>query len=140
MVMATVDEIRALKPQVVITHWERSMHKDHEIVHKVVSESVFLSELSNIKTNYPAHKVNNILFTENWEDNYGFVPNIYVDVGRQIDVWESIISDYDFLNKSLSFFPYVDYYKSLARLRGIEVGFKYAQCFKINEDPKIKIS
>lgn len=139
LVMEIIDEIRALKPQVVVTHWKESMHKDHMVVHKVVSEAVFLSELNNIKTSYPAHKVENVLFTENWEDNYNFMPNVYVDTEKQMEKWESAVSGYDFLNKSLSMFPYIDYYKSLARLRGIEAGFKYAQCFRIEEDPKIRI-
>jgi len=37
-------------------------------------------------------------------------------------------------------FPYVEYYKSLARLRGIESGFKYAQCFMTNENFKLCLS
>lgn len=91
LVMEIVNEIRILKPQVVVTHWKESMHKDHVVVHKVVSEAVFLSELNNIKTGYPTHKVNNILFTENWEDNYNFKSNVYVDTEKQMEKWESAV-------------------------------------------------
>ena len=33
--MEIIDEIRALKPQVIVTHWKESMHKDHVVAYKV---------------------------------------------------------------------------------------------------------
>jgi len=50
IVMEIVDEIRKIKPCIIITHWENSMHKDHILVNKIVKEAAFLAELKNIKT------------------------------------------------------------------------------------------
>lgn len=140
IIMEVVDEIRRIKPCIIITHWENSMHKDHILVNKIVKEAAFLVELKNIKTEYESHKIELILYTENWEDSKGFLPNIYIDVENHMDEWEKIVGGYDFLDKSLSLFPYVEYYKALARLRGIESGFGYAQCFMTEEKLKLCLS
>ena len=77
-----------------------------------------------------------ILYTENWEDMEGFQPYIYTDVTDAFDTWESAVAKYEFIGGKISNFPYLNYYKALAVVRGAESGFRYAVAFDIDQFEK----
>jgi LmbE family N-acetylglucosaminyl deacetylase len=47
------DVIRQVKPNLVITHWKNSLHKDHRIAHSIVSDAILLAEVETLKTAHP---------------------------------------------------------------------------------------
>lgn len=120
------DLIRRYKPDILITHWRGSIHKDHRNTYRNVVDAVFYASLRALKRELPPHPVKAIYFAENWEDPYGFKPQVYVDIGDEFEVWRKAASVYSFARGETGF-PYVEYYTCLFRLRGIEGGFRYAQ-------------
>jgi LmbE family N-acetylglucosaminyl deacetylase len=133
--------IRELKPTTIITHWRRSIHKDHACTHIISMDATLLSVLEGIKSKYTPNKnLKGIFFTENWEDKDEFDPYVYYDISETIKDWEKCVRKYHLFRGGISDFPYFDYYKALFKLRGCEIGVEYACCFDIESiDKKIKI-
>ena len=122
------DIIRELKPEIVITHWHGSWHKDHRAASHLAKTGIFFAGLPTVASDHPAHKPQLLLFGENWEDDDGFRPEHLVDVSEGYDAWRDAVMEYE-LARGLSSFPYVDYYSSLYRLRGCLRGTRHAQAF-----------
>jgi LmbE family N-acetylglucosaminyl deacetylase len=122
------DIIRELKPEVVITHWHGSWHKDHRAAAELTRMAVFYAALPTLERADGAHTPDLLLFGENWEDDEGFSPTHLVDVSDGFDRWREAVLEYE-LARGLSSFPYVDYYSALYRLRGCLRGSQYAQGF-----------
>ena len=126
------DVIRRFKPEILITHWKGSFHRDHRATHDIVLDAVFYAALPSIKRAEPAHRVRALYFAENWEDPFGFEPHMYVDISDVFEIWKEAASAYAFARGETGF-PYIEYYSCLFRLRGIEAGFKYAQALMMPE-------
>lgn len=45
--------IRKYKPDVLITHWKNSMHKDHEATHYIVKDAQFYAGIKGFENEYP---------------------------------------------------------------------------------------
>ena len=128
------DLIRAERPDIVITHWKGSFHKDHAACHDLVKDAVFYAGLPTMKRPLPAHGPQALYFTENWEDPYDYRPAIYVDSTEGYKQWLRAIEAYELFRGGLSSFPYRRYYEALATLRGIEVGVAYAKTLAVPAD------
>lgn len=126
--LAVCDVLRELKPEVVITHWQGSWHKDHRAAAELTKTAVFYAALPTLDRALPVHSPALLLFGENWEDDEGFVPTHLVDVTEGFAPWREAAEKYE-LARGLSSFPYMDYYASLYRLRGCIRGTTYAQAF-----------
>ena len=126
--LAVAQVIRELKPEVVITHWQGSWHKDHLAASNITRTAIFYAALPTLDSSMPAFSPSLLLFGENWEDDEGFVPTHLVDVTEGFAGWREAALEYE-LARGLSSFPYMDYYSSLYRLRGCLRGSTYAQAF-----------
>lgn len=126
------DVIRACRPRVILTHWGGSIHKDHEAAHLNTMQAHFFAALASFRRPLPAHRVPRILFTENWEDPHGFVPEVFLKLDEEdIAFWEQVARCYALFRNEWSTFRYVDYYKALARTRGLQIGAEYACAFAV---------
>ncbi|MDF2719993.1 MAG: LmbE family protein [Paenibacillus sp.] len=126
------DIIRELKPDIIITHWKNSIHKDHANTHKIVEDAHFYAALKTIERELPAHYARKMYFSENWEDMHEFVPEVFVDIPEEaFEAWVKALSVYAFARGETYGFPYIDYYKSLTIVRGAPVYFKRAQGFMV---------
>lgn len=123
---ALADIIRAEKPNIMITHWKGSMHKDHEAAYYIVQDAIFYAALPAIKRELPAHGCYTQFFAENWEDPYDFEVDTYVDITESFEQWIKAVSEYELFSGSISSFRYLDYYKALAVMRGCLAGKQYA--------------
>ena len=131
------DVIRQIKPTHIITHWEKSLHKDHANTHAIVKDAVLLASLAGVVTEHPPHRgVGAVYYAENWEDAESFKPYLYVDVSETLAQWKECVTQYEFIRGGVSSFPYLDYYEALARLRGAEARKRYAVAFEV--DPLAK--
>ncbi|MDC9825311.1 PIG-L family deacetylase [Devosia sp. ZB163] len=126
--LAVCDVIRRIRPNVVITHWHGSWHKDHRAASELTKTGVFYAALPTLERESPAFSPSLLLFGENWEDDEGFTPTYLVDVSSGFEPWREAASTYE-LARGLSSFPYLDYYSALYRLRGCLRGTMYAQAF-----------
>ena len=131
------DVIREVTPTYVITHWRRSIHKDHEAAHRAVSEAVLLASLEGYASSRPRHRgLRAVYYAENWEDAEDFEPYLYLDVSEDLAAWKAAVSAYEFVRGGISRFPYLEYYESLARVRGAEAGRRFAVALDV--DPLAK--
>jgi len=116
--MRVADAIREHKPEIVITHWKGTWHKDHQNCHMIVHDAVFYAGLDTLPRKYPAHTVSKVFFAENWEDAENFVPDTYVDIEPVYRKWLQACDFYPMWRGQTGFFRYNDYYSSLAVMRG----------------------
>jgi N-acetylglucosamine malate deacetylase 1 len=134
------DAIREHKPDVVVTHWRGSWHKDHENCYRIVRDAVFFAGLETLTRTGPAHSVSKIFYAENWEDAAKFVPNTYVDIERVREKWLEACDFYPMWRGQTGFFRYNDYYSSLSIMRGCLSGFKYAVALMADQNQRIERS
>ncbi len=121
---------RKLKPNVVITHWENSMHPDHALCPKIVQAAWLKGALPGFDLEgLPPHSLSRMFHSENWEDMEGYEPDIYVDVTDEFDTYLEALSCYWFIMNSSSF-RYYDYYKALGTVRGCLNRSTFAQTLK----------
>lgn len=131
MLSKVCDLIDDFEPDIVLTHWKGSYHPDHILTFLNVTEGINRSKSKGLAKGKPPHKIGGFFFPENWEDPQGFQQDVYVDVSDHLDAYVQAISLYDFTDGKYSGFDYIGYYRSLARLRGIEARCKYAEVFMI---------
>lgn len=125
-----VDVIRHARPDIVITHWKGSLHRDHEYTSEIVTRAVGLASLQAYERALPAHRTRALYYAENWEDPYDFRDDLYVEIDDQVyDLWYSCVSQYELFCGRLSSFPYVQYYQGLFMMRGALAGFERAEAF-----------
>jgi len=128
------DIIRQVQPTHIITHWKNSIHRDHRNTHAIVTDAVLLASLEGVESEYPRHRgIRGVYYTENWEDMEEYAPYIFVDVTETFSVWKEAVKQYEFIGGDISPFPYLDYYTSLARVRGALARVTYAVTFNIDE-------
>ncbi|MBN9503947.1 MAG: hypothetical protein BGO01_03165 [Armatimonadetes bacterium 55-13] len=133
------DIIREAKPKLIITHWPGSMHKDHTATAEILPDAIFYAGLPAFKRDLPHHWCGRYLHGENWEDQRGYVPETFLEVTQEdIDVYEKAMLSYGLFRGEVSTFPYLEYYKSLARTRGCEVGLPFAVTFAVPADQRRK--
>lgn len=123
------DVVRRTKPDLVITHWSGSWHKDHRAANVCTLNGVFFAALPTLARTHPAHSPRTLMFGENWEDAEGFVPDCLVDVSSGTEAWRAAIKEYE-LGRGLTSFNYYDYYSALYRTRGCLACTEYAQAFR----------
>lgn len=131
--LAVCDLIRTHRPDVLLTHWKHSMHKDHEATYAIVKDAQFYAGIAGFVREQPAHYAAGPYYAENWEDPEGFRPYLYVDVSDEgFALWEKAISRHWFTVHSTSF-QYKEYYTHLMSVRGIEARKQRAQAFDVEE-------
>ncbi|WP_026691305.1 PIG-L deacetylase family protein [Alteribacter aurantiacus] len=120
---------RKEKPNLVITHWTKSMHPDHAACPKIVEGAWLKAALPGFELDgLPPHGIRQVFHSENWEDTE-YEPDIYVDVTEEFETYLKAISEYWFVMNASSF-RYYDYYKALGTTRGCLNRTTYAQTLK----------
>jgi LmbE family N-acetylglucosaminyl deacetylase len=125
------DLIREYKPNILITHWKNSMHKDHAATHRIVVDAQFYAGIKGFEREREAHFAAGPYFTENWEDPYDFKPYTYVDITEGYELWMKALKTHWFVTNSTSF-KYLDYYDALSRVRGAECRRGRAEAFAVD--------
>lgn len=122
---AVCDFIRQYKPDIIVTHWKGSWHKDHCACYQIVQDAIFYAALPAIARKLPAHSVSKLFFDDNWEDATGFVPDTYLDITPVFDQWMAACAVFP-MWRGENGFRYNDYYGSLAVARGCVANFEKA--------------
>ena len=52
---AVCDIIRKVKPDIIVTHHENSMHKDHIVCHRIVVDAWFYAAIEGFQRELPKH-------------------------------------------------------------------------------------
>jgi LmbE family N-acetylglucosaminyl deacetylase len=128
--------IREERPDIVITHWSGSFHRDHALCYEIVCDAVFYTGLADLWPDRRNHLITALYFAENWEDARGFRPDLYVDTSAGHERWLRSLEAYELFRGGLSSFPYVRYYESLAVVRGAECGCAFAKAFAVPDEAR----
>lgn len=132
--------IRQVKPTYVLTHWQKSIHKDHSRTSAIVQDAVLLASLEGVVTGTPPHRgLRGIWYADNWEDAEDFQPYIYVDVSSEMQQWRDAVSKYEFVRGGISSFRYLEYYDALSTVRGAIAGKQRAEAFTIDAFGKRRV-
>lgn len=131
------DFIRQHKPDVVVTHWKGSWHKDHQACHHIVQNAIFYAALPSFAREYPAHGVRSLYFADNWEDARDFVPDTYLDISAVYDQWLKACGVFPMWRGETGF-RYNDYYSSRAIGSGCLSGAKQAVALMSAADQRIQ--
>ena len=130
---AVCDLIREHKPDVIVTHWHGSWHKDHQACYAVVNDAVFYAGLPALARKLSAHSIRRLYFADNWEDAEGFTPDTYLEITPVFDRWSEACAAFPMWRGETGF-RYNDYYGSLATSRGCLGGSKYAVALMSSPD------
>lgn len=123
--------IREAKPDILITHWLRSMHRDHERAAQAALRGAFLASIPIEEIDAPRHSVPTILHAENWEDMEGFEADTFFTIPDEaFERWLAGISTHAFARGETYGFRFIDYYTALMTLKGCLVGSPRAAAFK----------
>lgn len=136
--LAVCDTIRQQKPDVVITHWKGSWHKDHQNCHLIVRDAVFYAALGTLVRSQPPHSVSKTYYADNWEDASNFVPDTYLNIEAVYEKWFQACDFYPMWRGQTGFFRYNDYYSALSVMRGCLSGYKRAAA--LMSDPEQRLS
>jgi LmbE family N-acetylglucosaminyl deacetylase len=120
------DVIREQKPDIVVTHWSGSWHKDHQNCHLIVRDAIFYAGLQTLQRSRAAHAVSKLFYGDNWEDASNFIADTYLNIDAVYEKWLQSCDFYPMWRGQTGFFRYNDYYSSLAVMRGCLAGFKKA--------------
>ena len=71
--------IREIKPDLLLTHWERDGHPDHQGAHHLVRKAFYLS---GAKTDVarPPWRCRNLLYFHPFSSGFGFAPEFVLDI------------------------------------------------------------
>jgi LmbE family N-acetylglucosaminyl deacetylase len=132
--------IRRVRPNLVLTHWKKSLHRDHATTSAIVQDAVLLAALPGVSgVEGQPHRGVSIWYAENWEDAEDFKPYIYMGVDTASWTrWKEAVSNFAFARGATGF-PYIDYYDALGRVRGIEARKPRAVAFEIEPYGKRRV-
>jgi N-acetylglucosamine malate deacetylase 1 len=129
---------RRLKPDIVITHWKKSMHPDHALCPEIVQAAWYKAALPGFDLDgLEPHSLTKVFHSENWEDMEEYIPDVYVDVTEEFETYSKALSQYWFIMNS-SDFRYYDYYQALGTMRGCLARTVYAQTLKYQTGANVR--
>jgi LmbE family N-acetylglucosaminyl deacetylase len=124
--------LREEQPTILVAHWGGSIHKDHVAAHALIDDARFYACLRTIDLpgGLPAAPHGRIYYAENWEDPYGFEPQVYVNTTDVHEQWLAACERYEIFRRPEgtrgASFRYRDYYVALTICRGALAGFPHA--------------
>lgn len=132
--------IRSVKPTLIITHWKKSLHKDHAAANAITRDALLLASLEAVELEHPPWRgVTGVWYAENWEDAEDFEPYIYVNVTSGTAAWREAVTKYEFVRGGISSFAYLNYYSGLLSVRGAEARKEHAVAFDIEPYGKRRV-
>ena len=122
------NEIISFKPSAIITHSNFDVHHDHLSTFQACLQATRPSN-DEIKVDYLFSF--EILSSTEWRYNNCFEPNVFVNIDNEIKYKIMAIKEYD---SELRKFPHPrseDGINTLAKYRGMQSGFNFAESFKL---------
>lgn len=134
------DVVRRVRPDLMLAHWRRSMHTDHEHASALAERARFLSGLPGHREDErPRHGVGQLLYTENWEDSPGFEADTFVEISAEArERWLAAISGQAFARGETYGFRYIDYYAAQLVTRGCLARVPYAVALASDPFPAMR--
>jgi LmbE family N-acetylglucosaminyl deacetylase len=71
--------IREIRPDLLLTHWERDGHPDHLGAHRLVRKAFYLSH-AKTEVSTPPWRCRNLLYFHPFSSGFGFTPEFVLDI------------------------------------------------------------
>lgn len=129
MVESIEAEIKSFQPDYIFTHNEKDLHSDHAITSMVTQQAARLWQRHS-----SGHKVKGLYFMEilsstNWS-GHSFKPDTYVEVSKEdVEAKIDALKVYQNVVRPAPHPRSEECVKSLAVIRGADIGYKYAEGF-----------
>ena len=121
-------EIKSFKPDTIITHSDKDVNNDHFIVNKATIQATRPGALNSINTLMSYE----VLSSTEWKFSENFKPNYFIQLDDK-NIKEKINS-FKIYKSEIKKFPHprsILGIKTLSMYRGMQIGSKYAEAFKI---------
>ncbi len=121
-------EIKDFKPKIILTHSGKDLNMDHRAIFNSVLTSTRPIDYNSVEEIYSFE----ILSSTEWNYDDNFKPNYFVELSkRDIDNKSKALNCYKSEIKSAPY-PRSEYgIKTLAKYRGLQSGFMYAESFRL---------
>ncbi|NQS89609.1 PIG-L family deacetylase [Patescibacteria group bacterium] len=133
-VRKVVDLIRAIRPDLIITHSPEDYMMDHTTTSRLVINASFAASAPNYVTKHKFHSIVPPIVFMDTLAGVRFKPTEYVDISQVIQIKEKMLlchqSQYKWL-KEHDNIDYVGFMRSIASFRGQQCGVRYAEAFQI---------
>lgn len=134
--LEVADIVRELRPDMMVAHWNKSIHTDHGNASVIAEQARFYGGLP-MEHELPRHGVSHFVYAENWEDTEEFAPSMYVPIPDEaFDRWHEAIQGQAFARGETYGFRYIDFYTAQMTTRGCLAGVPRACAFAAKEGHK----
>jgi N-acetylglucosamine malate deacetylase 1 len=116
---AVASVIEEARPDVLVTHWRGTFHRDHANCYFAVQRALGMVG--------PPHP--EVFYAENWEDADGFRADSVVDIGAVYNEWVDAARCHQLFRGGVVTFDYQGYYEALTATRGRLSGVERAAAF-----------
>lgn len=118
--------VESIKPNILYTHSSLDVNKDHLLINQSTQVVIRPGKLY-LKKVYEYE----VLSSTEWQKNYAFNPNSFVDITRFI---KTKIEAFKAYQTEIRTYPHPrsqEGIEILAKYRGLQAGYKYAEAFKL---------
>ena len=89
-----VEQLRALRPRVVVTHWTSGRHPDHRVAAELVTDACFLAGLARYPAEGAPHRPFKVVYATSFREDAA-PPTFVIDVTEQMERKLQAIAAYD---------------------------------------------
>ena len=89
-----VEQLRALRPRVVVTHWTTARHPDHRVAAELVTDACFLAGLTRYPAEGAPHRPFKLVYATAFRED-AEPPTFVIDVTKQMERKLQAIAAYD---------------------------------------------
>jgi N-acetylglucosamine malate deacetylase 1 len=123
------DLIRRLGANLLITHPPGDYHSDHRAVHELVLAMRIGACAASVGSEPPLRSAPDLVFMDAAQ-GLGFQPHVWIDVTATIETKWEILRAHESQRTLGGETPLLPLIESLARLRGDQLGTRYAEAFR----------
>jgi LmbE family N-acetylglucosaminyl deacetylase len=127
-IVKVVEKVKKeIQPDIIFTHYEHDLNIDHQITYRAVITATRPMVYETVKTIYSFE----VLSSTEWKYPQEYSPNVFVDISDTLDLKIKAMTEYA---SELCQYPHprsVEGIKIKAQMRGMEVGYKFAEAFML---------
>ena len=133
--LAFLNMVRAVRPDVILTHAPADYHPDHRATGEIVWDIRVMTTVPNIQTeNPPCEKIPEIYYFDTVA-GINFIPEYYVDISECFTTKQKMLACHRSQEGWLQNQYQMDYMQFIDRIsgyRGLQCGARYAECFQVS--------
>ncbi|MBX3460409.1 MAG: bacillithiol biosynthesis deacetylase BshB1 [Planctomycetes bacterium] len=144
-VRALVEQLRALKPQVVVAPWFSCHHPDHEATARLAKKAVHFAALNGYKTELPPHRAQRLVharYSRHFDESF------FVDISEVIETKKAAILAYASQFRHvveedgkpvtrMSKAGFIDQFLSISAQFGLKAGCTHAEAYRVETAPVV---